>query len=274
MKKSMLVLLVLVLLCTGSLDAFAQVAQRPELDAAFSMLEEGNPILNKYNELTGAGIEARYKYGMPYFFGGNNPNYWFKLKRPLETTRYYNKKKTYIYGFDCSGFTKWINKQSGKPAHPPLSDMIMHYYEYRNNQLPVKKLPFQELHNHLQVGDFVVGKHRARHILMYIGTLADYGYTAETAPQLADYLDYPLAIQCGKDPFHTEWYTKYIEENGLKATPTDGGVCISIIGAPVDKAPYNVVSNNEKFYYFDLEGYKLTIWDITTCSSYVWFRML
>ena len=50
-------------------------------------------------------------------------------------------------------------------------------------------------------------------------------------------------------------------------------MCISIIGVPVDKAPHSVLSDRETFYYFDLDGYMLTIYDVSTCSSYVWFRM-
>ena len=88
MKKCLLLLLVLVL-SLSSLPALAQVERHPELDAAFSMLEEGNPILARYNEITGANVEARYKYGMPYIFGGKNEDYLMKIKKCLETTKFF-----------------------------------------------------------------------------------------------------------------------------------------------------------------------------------------
>ena len=273
MKKCLLLVIALVMLLTA-LPAAAQVERRAELDAAFSMLEEGNPILARYNEITGADVEARYKYGMPYMFGGKNENYLMKVKKCLETTKFFRKGKTYVYGFDCSGFTNWINKQVGKPEHDTLNNMILQKGKYgEKNHLPVKELPYDELPKHLQVGDFLVGKHSARHIMMFIGTLADYGYTAENAPGLADYLDYPIVVHSGKNPFYGERYEKYIQENGLRCNTTNGGVCISIVGVPTDKAPHSVLSDKQTFYYFDLDGYMLTIYDVFTCTSYVWFRM-
>jgi hypothetical protein len=273
MKRCLLMVIALVLMLTA-LPAAAQVERHPELDAAFSMLEEGNPILTRYNEITGADIKARYKYGMPYMFGGKDEDNLMKVKKCLETTKFFRKGKTYVYGFDCSGFTNWINKQVGKPEHDSLQNMILQKGKYgEKNHLPVKDLPFDELPKHLQVGDFLVGKHSARHIMMFIGTLADYGYTAENAPELADYLDYPIVVNSGKNPFYGERYEKYIKENGLKCNTTNGGVCIYIVGVPTDKAPHSVPSGKETLYYFDLGDYMLTIYDIFTCNSYVWFRM-
>ena len=41
--------------------AEAELVQRsPVLDAAFKMVEDGNPFLAAYNEITGAGIEEPY----------------------------------------------------------------------------------------------------------------------------------------------------------------------------------------------------------------------
>ena len=272
MKRAMLMLLALGLLA-GSLSASALVERLPELDAAFSMIEEGNIFLERYNELTGAHIQARYKYGLPYFFGGKDTKYLMTLRKPMETTRYYRTNQQYVYGFDCSGFTQWINSEVGKPKHDKLSSMILHYVKYAKNHLPIKDLPAEELHEHLVVGDFLVAKIRARHIMMYIGTLADYGFTAENAPELKDYLSYPLVIHDGPNPFHPQWYEQYIQENNLRATTTNGGVMVSIIGVPASAMPLSVTSNNELYHYFDLEGYQLTLYDLDLATSYVWFRM-
>ena len=69
MKKGLAALLLLALL-TGIAGAGALVEQNPLLNAAFSMLEADNPILERYNEITGADVRARYELGLPYFFGG------------------------------------------------------------------------------------------------------------------------------------------------------------------------------------------------------------
>ena len=75
--RRLLIFLALLLL---AVPAFAEedvqeiqyVQQSDLLDAAFSMLEKGNPFLDAYNEITGAGVEARFELGLPYFFGGKH----------------------------------------------------------------------------------------------------------------------------------------------------------------------------------------------------------
>lgn len=272
MKKGLAILLLIVLL-SGSAGASALVARSILLDTAFSMLEEGNPILERYNELTGADVQVRYALGLPYFFGGKRASLLMTIGTAQETTRNYRQGERYIYGFDCSGYTNWINTQAGRPKHDTLEYMITKWFDYRDNQLPIKDVPYDQLQNYLQVGDYLVGKIRGRHILMYVGTLADYGYTAEDAPELADYLEYPLFIQCGSNPEYRERYAKYIEENNLRCNPTSGGVCFSIVGMHTQDAPHVYPDTRENYYYFDLDGYMLMIYDIYSTTSYVWFRL-
>ncbi|NLX82754.1 MAG: hypothetical protein GXZ04_02930 [Clostridiales bacterium] len=272
--KKLAILLLTCLILVQCVPTLAAIERHQALDAAFSMLEEGNIFLTRYNELTGAEIQPMYKYGLPYFFGGKNTDYLMNIKKPLETTRYYSPKRSYVYGFDCSGYTQWINQQIGKPKHDKLSSMILKYSLYKNNHLPIKELPSQEWHEHLVIGDFLVAKTRARHIMMYMGTLADYGFTAENAPELAQYLNHPLVIHDGPNFFYPERYEKYIEENGLKnVTTTNGGVMISIVGVPATAFPLTTESNRETYHYFELEGYPLTLYDLDAATSYVWFRM-
>ena len=60
MKKAA-VFLALGLLLWGTVwGGQAQVERAPVLDAAFSLLEEDNIFLLRYNALTGAEIEARF----------------------------------------------------------------------------------------------------------------------------------------------------------------------------------------------------------------------
>ncbi|MFH1512521.1 MAG: hypothetical protein ABIG45_04100 [Bacillota bacterium] len=272
MKTSLTMLLLLSLLfnLTG---ASALVERNILLDTAFTMLEEGNPILQRYNAITGADIQARYKLGLPYFWGGKDPNRLMTLGYAQESKKVFEEGKRYIYGFDCTGFTNWINAETGRPRHDSIKFMITKKGLYKENQLPIKDVPYGQLQNYLQVGDYLAGKIIGRHIMMYIGTLADYGYAPEDSPELADYLDYPLLVHCGKNPPYGERYEKYIEENNLRCGIPNGGVAITIVGMPVEEAPHFTHQYKDDHYYYDLGGYMLTIYNVYGTTSYVWFRL-
>lgn len=272
--KRVLAILLLLSLAGGFACARAQVERNLELNAAFSMLEEGNPFLLRYNELTGADIQARYPLGLPYMFGGKDADKLLTVRYSIETTKNFTEGQRYIYGFDCSGFTNWINFQSGKPQHDGLEQMLFNRGLYRHNQLNVVGIPIDSLHLELQVGDYLVtSSGSGRHIMMFIGTLLDYGYTAQDAPELKDYLDYPLVVHCGLCPPYAQRYQAYIDENGLNCNTTDGGVAVAIVGMPVAEAPHYLYTQNYDHYYFDLDGYFLRVYDLEAASAYVWFRM-
>lgn len=299
MKKLLCILLLaLMILPLADTRASALVEENPCLNAAFSMIEPDNIFLRRYNEITGANVQAVFELGMPYMFGGQDgedilaeaPHY--KKRRAWESTKFYKAGKVYIYGFDCSGFTKWICTQVGWEPHPGLQDMIMKdEYKEKNHifsggtravKLKAKPMPaYDELRNTLQVGDFLVAKHSARHIMMYMGTMRDYGFTAEEVPELADYLDYPLVIHCGPSPVAGERFQKFIDENEeyKSCLTTNGCVEVSIIGVPASKAPYHVervqkVKNNNFDYFMIDDGtYPLTIWDLPGATSFAWYRV-
>ena len=297
MMKQLLALL-LALAALLSVPAFAEdlVQQDPLLDAAFSMLEKDNPILNAYNEITGADVQVHFEYGLPYFFGGtydyelNGKQHLFSrapeyAKRSCwEQTKFYDKNKVYLYGLDCSGYTRWIFNEVGWPRHDKLSAMINQYgkYEKKNHVYSHRKgkemPPYGELAATLQLGDLLVAKEGARHVMMFIGTLRDYGYTAETAPELADYLDYTLVIHSGPNPDYGPRMQQFLDEH--KDDPyysnvniPNGGVAVSIIGVPVEDAPHQVEDSDVLYSYFDLDGYRLTIWDLEAATSFCWFRI-
>ena len=304
MMMKRLIALLLAIMSLSSLCVYAEgddenaglVKRDPLLDAAFSMLEAGNPILEAYNEITGAGIEPIFEYGLPYFFGGtydykiNNQELLFSrapeyAKRSCwEQTKFYDKNKVYLYGLDCSGYTRWIYNEVGWPRHDKPSAMIIKYgmYEKNNHVYSHRKgkemPPYGELAATLQLGDLLVAKEGARHVMMFIGTLRDYGYTAETAPELAEYLDYTLVIHSGPNPEYGPRMQKYLDEHAddeyyKNVKIPNGGVSVSIIGAPVEKAPHQVEDSNVLYHYFDLDGYKLTIWDLEAATSFCWFRI-
>ena len=272
MKKRLLLCTVIALVLFHT-TAYALVEQNILLDTAFSMLEAGNPILERYNKITGADVQVGYELGLPYFYGGRKESLLMTIAEAQETTYSFTQGERYIYGFDCSGYTNWINSKTGRPQHDTLEYMITKYWKYRDNQLPVKDIAYDQLKDYLQVGDYLVANHNGRHIMMYIGTLADYGYTAEDVPHLAAYLDYPILIHCGSNPMYTERYTQYIEENNLNCHTTIGGVAICIVGMHPQDASHVYLGEEYYTVCFDLDGYVLTIYDIYSTSSYVWFRL-
>ena len=76
----------------------------PVLDAALSLLEEGNPFLERYNLLTDSDIQPKLPYGVPYLYGGQAESHVF-AKAPeyvvqeawINSPIYYRAGTTYIY---------------------------------------------------------------------------------------------------------------------------------------------------------------------------------
>ena len=292
----------------------AQIARNPYLDIALSCLEKDNLILTRYNEITGADIQPMLETGMPYYFGGQDYSRLLTVGSVWETTRYGIKGQKYVYGFDCVGYVRYIQTQMGDELIPSLSDMILkrtgQYKDYVLTEIaeitapfslswnsdavvvsagkrlkkPKKYLGFEEeqaaykqVAELLEIGDLFTANHGGRHVMIYIGTLREYGYTAEEAGELGSYLDYPLFINCVWNPDYVERMEKYIADNGLKALPNKGGVCITIVGPRTEDAPHMIadterVQRPKNFYYFELEGYHLSLLDLSDATSYVWWR--
>ena len=70
MKKLTALLVLMLTMVPSIMPAQAEVERSKLLDAAFSMLEEGNDFVRRYNEMTGAEVTATFVDGCPYFFGG------------------------------------------------------------------------------------------------------------------------------------------------------------------------------------------------------------
>lgn len=284
--------LALLLLCLGNLcSAQAEVERSPFLDYALAALEKGNIFIERYNSLTGAEVEALFELGIPYLFGGTEmggvfnkwPNY--AKRKCWQTSNFFVEGQVYINGFDCSGFTRWVYHRCKLPEHDTLANLALNWGEYGRNyvysQRPGQELPpYEELSASLRVGDLFIMKHPGaayRHVIMYIGTLRDYGFTAEEVPELAAYLDFPLVIHSSTHPQYGERFQQFIdshpEEYGNCFT-TDGGVQVSIIGVPMEKAPFHGHVQKTDFSWFELpDGSIMTALDVFGLSSYCWYRM-
>lgn len=290
--RKLAALMVLVLAVCACAGANAEVERNGLLDSAFSMLEEGNIFVERYNALTGAEVKPYFETGMPYFFGGKDfdrsmaryPE--FSKKKCLETTTFYRKGSVYIEGFDCAGYAAWLRMDNGLSDLPSLSDLLYKwgnwgkYYLWNNNSKFNRPMPpLDELKDEAQVGDILVIHARGNHILTYIGTLRDYGFTAEEVPALADYLDYPLVIHCGVSPVYGERMQKLIDADTTgyfaNVQTTNGGVQVSIWGVPREAADVHETVQGTDFDYFMINDGKqvMTIYDLTNVSAWRWLRI-
>ena len=293
LKKKMLVLLALIaLLVLGVVCAQAQVERNGLLDSAFSMLEKDNIFVTRYNEITGADVQPLFETGMPYFFGGKDyersmaryPE--FTKRKCWETTTFYRKNTVYIEGFDCAGYASWVRMDNGLSDLPSLNDLLYKwgnwgkYYLWNNNSKYNKPMPaMEEIKDEARVGDILVIHARGNHILMYIGTLRDYGFTEEEVPALKDYMDYPLMIHCGVSPVYGARIQALIDADTTgyfsNVATTNGGVQISIWGVPRDAAEvHETVQGTDHDWFLLGEGQQvMTIYDLTNVSAWRWLRI-
>ena len=294
MEQPILRLAVLcVLLCSMlTSGARAELTRSPLLDAAFQMLEKDNIFQRRYNEITGAQVTSLFETGMPYFFGGKpNDSLWtqypdFAKRRCWESSTYYKKDRVYVFGLDCFGYSSWVMETAGLPQLPAASS-ILNEQKARGHDLwcggwnwkfEEKPLPDPgELHKQLQIGDVLVMRSKYRHIMLYIGTLRDYGFTAEEAPELAGYLDYPLGIHCSSHPRYAPVIQEYIDARPdycRNCITTDGGVNVSILYVPLDAAPYHEHVQVTDFDYFLIDDgrYQMTIRPTENLRAFTWYR--
>ena len=295
-RRLLVFVLAALVLLTAQVDTGkAEIAQSPLIDAAFELLEEGNPFTARYEKLTGAEIKPLFKWGVPYYFGGTTGGSrtgWFFCAYPdyhvhkcTSGSDHFKVGKVYFYGLDCSGFARHVYREgAGMQTLPGLSDIMLkhemwryHVYDHREGHRPP---PYDQLKDTLQVGDLLVVKHsesKYRHIMMYIGTLKDYGYTAEEEPDLAKWLDYPLVIHCGLSPFYGKRFQKLIDEYPEKygrCSTTDGGVAISIVGPAAEDAPKHKHVQKTDYSWFAMKdtGYQLTVIDMSDVYYFCWYR--
>ena len=258
------------------------------LDAAFTMLEEGNSLLLRYNAATGSDIKPLLPLGVPYFWGGRSIGMVRQRLPEYNTTTawqsspvYYHKGTPYLSGFDCVGFVKATCQLAGHPIRDALRNLIIREYHNRGEHVWCKAddpIPqdWKKVAEKLEIGDILVLFHPGEHVMMYAGTLRQYGYTEESLPAAADYLDNPLMIQCGEDPFYYLRLTEYIQSSGdarvARATPPDGGVNFTLLGVPFDAAELVFVCHDSVYPCFLAEGTCINIYNFDTVTNYVFYR--
>ena len=245
------------------------------LEIAFSMLEAGNPVMAAFNQNAGGNAVARYQYGCPYLWAGMHESSLLKARHPSSNSNYYFTDKLYLGGFDCIGYARWVHNQAGMKKLPAISESRN---QPKSTLVNVKNLPYDQWQSALKVGDCVNMNYKSGgyHVMIYIGTLRDFGFDENELGPLAAYMEHPLVIHCGMNNFHTAWYSQYLQENRLTSVlPPDGGVTVSILGVPFEQAPYSDTmwkgtKNKKTFYWFDLSGYNLTVINPTD-AAISWF---
>jgi len=271
-KSFCLAVMLLLALCPSALA----MEESPVLDAGLSLLEEGNPFLEQYNRETGKHIDARFPLGCPYFFGGSKFESIGMTREAWQSSKYYKEGTTYVAGFDCVGFTRWVFKQAGWREHPSLSNLISPYKSSNYFITATYSVPDDLVSQYLQPGDLLVLQHASGgyHVMIYIGTLRSFGWTAETLPAaLAGDLDYPLVLHCSSNEDYYDRYLAYVREYKPWAQPTDGGVMVSLLNAPTDGCD-GVMRNEDgsTLSYYKFFGYNLTVYLTDDVKTMQWVR--
>ena len=260
----------------------ATVSRSPLLDIALSLLEEGNPFLARYNLATGAGIEPRLPFGVPYLYGGQTPSHVF-AKAPdyvvqeawLNSPSYFKKGTKYLYGFDCVGYVRWVWNMLGMGEWPGADGLLWdagrHVYDTRTG-LP----DWETLARELRPGDILVKRTPDNHVAFFLGTLRGFGYSAEDVPELAAYLDYPLVIHSSTDAGVARRFDWLLKNSTLSkyrvASVTDGGVAVAILGVPKEEAN-SVFQQNQTTWYFTLpDGSWLSVLTWEHITQFCWWR--
>lgn len=252
----------------------AALTRSPLLDAGLSLLEEGNALIDRYNLLTGAQIQARYPLGLPYFFGGRYESRFLKVFEAWQDSGFFRTGRKYLGGLDCYGLAEWLARAAGQEAPPPLGEWTGKAQRFSDHLLPLDGVPYELLHLQLDIGDYLVLRHGYNHVMIFIGTLRDYGYAGSDLPRaLSPYLDHPLFLQSGVNHYQGAWYSQYIADRGYRDVyTTDGGVCLALWGVPIESAPFSAQPQQALCRFFRLDGTALMVPDMREYTLVRYYR--
>ena len=254
------------------------------LKNAFTVLEEGNPFVERYNRITGENVKARMAQGAPYFWGAQEDHLFAKEPEYVvvpawqDSPAYYKTGVLYMYGFDCVGFVKWVWKETYGQDMPARASLFKDTANQIRNTETGEGPLWDGCLETLIPGDLLLLEHTGggHHIAIYMGTLRMYGYTAEEVPELAVRLDVPLVIHCTTNAQVSDRFADLIAHGLPKyhcATVTDGGVCVSLLVNDPENAPGFVHQQNQDTRYYTLpDGTWLTVEDCGELDGYCWYR--
>ena len=282
-RRASALFLCMILSLVPAAHAEQKLTAVPILNHAFTLLEEGNPFIERYNRITGMDIRARMTLGMPYLWGGRLESYVF-AKEPeyfvymawASSPAYYQKGLYYLYGFDCYGFAAWAWEKALGYKMDTMDVLFMDWSEHIMNSSRTPEPDFALLRTALRPGDLLLVEHPGRHIGIYIGTLRMYGYTEEEVPELAAFLDEPLIINSTVNAQISDRFADLIASGLPKyrtANVTDGGVCVSLVFRDPAAVPYSVHQQNQDTRYFILpDGTWLPVFLWENIERYCWYR--
>ena len=272
----------LISLCFSPAGAEEPLRPSEFLNRAFSLLEEGNPFLERYNRITGEHVEARMRLGVPFLWSGRDENLlfsrepdYFVYKTFSSSPAYYVAGEKYLYGFDCQGYVSWAWEKAYGQKLDRISALLRRQ-EGRITGSGTASVRLTDIQDMAIPGDLLAVQHPGRHIGIYAGTLRMYGYTeTEVAPELAMFLDYPLILNCTVNAQIADRFEDLIvngPEKYRKATVTDGGVCMSLVMDRPERIPHSVYQQKQKTRYFILpDGTWLPVlaWDSVRVFSWL-----
>lgn len=261
------------------------IRRHPVLDSALSMLEADNPFLLRYNAITGADIRPLFPLGVPYFWGGRDfaqmterlPDYSTR-KIWDGSNAHYVRGTSYLYGLDCTGLVEVAYAQAGTPLRTELSELSLKKHCEEHLWCNDKPMPedWREVARGLEIGDVLRVRYGGAHVMIYMGTLRDYGYTESQLPELADYLDHPLMIQSGGNPFCYRRFRRLIRASDdpriSKAEYPHGGVSVCLMGMEDSDLPMPLTIDDETYAMLDIEGSCVTAFSMEYVTHYAFLR--
>lgn len=246
-----------------------RVQERPFYDASLSMLEEGNPFILAYDNTAGSLLTASLPLGVPYYYAGSSEEKILRRFYPETVTRYYRADRMYFGGLDCVGMTRLVYQKSNMERHPSIAAIL----DRGIGTAALKGRDPSEWPSLLLPGELFCVRHGTYHIMMYLGTLRQFGWTEADAGEAAPLLDEPLVIHCGGNLFYYDRYLTYIREQGFRDTfPPDGGVTVSVIRQTNKDAPHTVTTAWGRFFGWYLLGDDpLLVFPLDDCTEMAWF---
>ena len=248
-----------------------RVQDRPFYEASLCMLEEGNPFIEYYDETAESLLTASLPLGVPYYYAGRTEEKFLNRYYPRTITNYYRPDRMYFCGLDCAGMTRLIFDKCGWEQHPTIMGMLARGL---GSAALMNRDP-AEWPSLLLPGELFCVHHGTYHVMMYLGTLRQFGWTEADAGEAAPLLDEPLVIHCGGNPFYYDRYLALINEKGYRDTyPPDGGVTVSVIRRTNRDAPHTMTARWGKFFgWYMLGDYPLLVFPIDDCTEMAWFAV-